>query len=130
MRPCAAVLIGVLLSGCRSRQGFTPPRPQRGGKEGGQIEAVAGKTFTVTLESNPTTGYRWRLVSPLDESVVRLLDTKYEPRRPGLLGAGGLERWTFRAEHAGRADIRLEYVRPWEKGVPPARTARFTIRVR
>ncbi len=82
-----------------------------------------GEEFTIVVESTPSTGYLWRLAEQPDPNVVKSLGMKFEPPpRTGLVGAPGKEVWTFRAEGAGQTVIRLEYVRPWEKGKPPART--------
>jgi predicted secreted protein len=84
---------------------------------------AAGQEFTVTLESNPSTGYLWRLGQTPDPGVVKSLGMKFEsPSQRGLIGAPGKEVWTFRAEGPGQAVIYLEYIRPWEKGIPAART--------
>lgn len=83
-----------------------------------------GDEFVLTLESNPSTGYLWRLAEKPDENVVRFVSSEYkaasDTRR---VGAGGNEVWTFRAEGKGRTAINLIYVRPWEKDTPPAKTA-------
>jgi predicted secreted protein len=35
------------------------------------IQVIVGQDFTLTLESNHTTGYRWQLAKPLDNAVVK-----------------------------------------------------------
>ncbi|OPY74035.1 MAG: Chagasin family peptidase inhibitor I42 [Syntrophorhabdus sp. PtaU1.Bin058] len=87
----------------------------------------AGDEFVLTLESNPTTGYRWQIADKPDEKIVRLIGSEYKAPDTKLVGAGGNEIWTFRAEGKGKAAINLIYVRPWEKGTPPAKTANVTI---
>jgi inhibitor of cysteine peptidase len=94
------------------------------------IEVEAGARFSLTLDANPTTGYQWRFVQPADEGVVRRVGTQYTPRTPGLLGGGGTEVWTFQAVARGTTTIRLEYVRPWEVGVAPARVLLRPVAVR
>ncbi len=83
-----------------------------------------GDEFVLTLESNPSTGYLWQLAERPDENVVRLVGSEYKAASDAhRVGAGGNEVWTFRATGKGRTAINLIYVRPWEKDVPPARTA-------
>ena len=94
-----------------------------------------GETFTITLESNPTTGYQWQLAKPLDEKILKLVSSKYEMEEPknletGYVGVGGHEYWTFKAVGKGTTLIELMYVRPWEKDVPPVEAAVFRIRVK
>lgn len=92
------------------------------------ITLAPGEEFTITLDSNRTTGYSWRLAQPLDESLVALVGSDYTPSGAGgLAGAGGTEVWTFHALAPGQTTIALEYVRPWETGVAPARTHATTV---
>jgi inhibitor of cysteine peptidase len=89
-----------------------------------------GSRFRINLESNRSTGYQWRLARPVDQKVIKLVGSGYQSPEVKLPGAGGKEIWTFEAVAAGRTEISMQYVRPWEKGVPPARTARFSVVVK
>jgi inhibitor of cysteine peptidase len=93
-------------------------------------EVAPGKRFKIMLESNRSTGYQWRLARPVDQAVVKLMGSGYESPRVKLPGAGGKEIWTFQAVGRGRTEITMKYIRPWEKGEAPARTARFVVVVR
>ena len=86
-----------------------------------------GKDFVIELDSNPTTGYRWQLARPLDNTIIKLIKTEYTPGKEKLIGAGGKERWTFKATNKGEASIYLKYVRPWEKDTAPANRKEFKI---
>lgn len=35
------------------------------------IEVLVGQAFSLTLESNPSTGYHWQLAQPVDETIVK-----------------------------------------------------------
>lgn len=96
----------------------------------GQFDVVVGREFSSTLASNATTGYHWELAEPLDEAIVKLVGSQYQAPNTNLVGAGGQEVWTFRAVGPGQTTINLKYVRPWEKGAPPAETASYTVSVR
>jgi inhibitor of cysteine peptidase len=95
----------------------------------GTFTAAVGQELTVTLASNPTTGYHWELAVPLDEAIVKLVASEYKPPQTTLVGAGGQEIWTFRAIGRGETVISLKYVRPWEKDLPAARTASYTVTI-
>lgn len=87
-------------------------------------EVKVGQRFSITLESNPTTGYSWELAEPLDESILKLVSSEYKTLAttfPPPPGTGGIEIWTFEALDRGTTEISLKYVRPWETDVPPAR---------
>lgn len=94
------------------------------------IEVEVGQEFAITLRSNPTTGYQWQLVGPSDEDIVKLMGSEHKGPEAELVGAGGEEVWTFQAISQGETAISLEYVRPWEKDVPPAEVRIFTVLVR
>ena len=95
----------------------------------GRIEVAVEREFSVTLPSNPTTGYHWELAAPLAEGIVKLVNSTYQAPATGLLGAGGEEIWTFKAVGRGETVIELKYVRPWEKDVAPADRASFRVTV-
>lgn len=84
------------------------------------IDAAAGKDFTITLESNGSTGYQWQLAEPVDKNFIQLVGSKYINSGSGLPGAPGKEEWAFRPVKTGKAKISLEYVRPWERDKPKA----------
>jgi inhibitor of cysteine peptidase len=98
--------------------------------EGQTIELAVGQSHTVTLESNPTTGYQWQIASPLDERILKLVHSGYKKPDTKLLGAGGVESWTFQAVGRGNTRIVMKYVRPWEKDVSPAKTVSFNVIVK
>lgn len=91
------------------------------------VAVGSGKIFTLTLRSNPTTGYVWQLTEPLNKGVVQLVSHEYRGDKTGLAGAGGREIWTFKAVAPGEAAIDLKYVRPWETKAAPAKAALFKV---
>lgn len=94
------------------------------------VEVAAGDTFRIVLDSNRTTGYGWQLAETPDEAVVKKVHNRYRAPRVKRPGAGGQEVWRFQAVKPGTAEIRMVYVRSWEKGVEPARTAVFKVNVK
>ena len=78
---------------------------------------TAGRPRGITLISNSSTGYRWKLVSEPDPNVLTLLSSDYrvpvpQPSQPPLAGAGGVEMWRFAAVGAGDTHLRLSYIGP------------------
>jgi inhibitor of cysteine peptidase len=91
------------------------------------IKVKVNEEFTVTLESNPTTGYVWQIARPIDNKVIKLIGSKFIPAQTKLIGAGGQEAWTFKALKPGKAGIYFKYVRPWEKDDSSAKKRKFVI---
>lgn len=83
------------------------------------IKARAGRHFTITIPTNPTTGYQWQLARPLNDKMIQFVSSEYSADNTGAVGSGGKEIWTFRALRAGRSAIALKYVRTWEKDAAP-----------
>ena len=95
---------------------------------GKQITVQSGDVITVTLVSNPTTGYSWQVMEIDNAILVQDGDPEYKqsPGAEGLVGAGGTETFHFKAIGSGQTSLGLGYLRPWES-VPPIET--FTIQV-
>jgi inhibitor of cysteine peptidase len=131
-RHCAvavAVLVTALAAGCGSSGGA-------GSNEGGgkvftssPIDVSMGDTFTISLESNPSTGYTWELSAPLDDAVVVSLGSDHRAGEGSGVGVAGHQLFTFEAVGKGSTTIGLQYVRPWETGVAPAQTSDFDVNV-
>src|SRR5262245_16002427 len=67
------------------------------------VELARGDELVVSLEANPTTGFRWELTDAAASVLVGAGEPSFEPRgAAGLIGAGGIQTWRFRAERAGQ----------------------------
>jgi len=89
-----------------------------------------GQQFSISLESNATTGYKWQMATPVPGGIIKLVTTRFAPPGTNLIGAPGRQKWLFQATGPGRTVIRLEYARPWEKNTAPAKRAVFNVIVR
>jgi inhibitor of cysteine peptidase len=106
------LLLTGLFSGCssQSQQAKEYTDPTQG------IEVSAGSQFIIVLESNPTTGFKWE--ASFDTSLLKLTksDYKQSETKPGLVGAGGKEYFTFEGLKKGIDKIIMTYKRSWEQG--------------
>ena len=79
------------------------------------MSTVLGGELTITLGSNPTTGYQWSEDAEIsDESVIK--QVSHEFVGPGIdepPGTPGEDVWTFKALKKGTVTTFLEYSRPW-----------------
>ncbi len=95
------------------------------------IEVAAGNEFDIVLESNISTGFRWKIVGDLDSDIVEFVDSQYvSANSRNMAGSGGLDTWTFKATKAGEIQITLGYYPPSNKPVPPQQTMTFTVIVK
>lgn len=74
-----------------------------------------GQTRALALQSNPSTGYGWTLISPPGDMLV-VRDRGYQPRKPVLPGSPGTHLWSLTAQRPGEARVTFRYARPWETG--------------
>ena len=80
------------------------------------IRAELGQTFSISLESNPTTGYTWTV--DFDQRFLiggTELKSTINPMRPALIGAGGRQIFSFKPIKEGQTIISAVYKRPWEE---------------
>ncbi len=106
--------------------------PLRAQETGDTVGLTAGGSTTIALPGNPTTGYSWRLnrAASTNLGVVRIADAGFMRSVGGPpIGAPGEQRFSITAQRPGSAIAVFEYLRPWERGVPPARTHRVRIEV-
>jgi inhibitor of cysteine peptidase len=98
---------------------------------GGQITLQSGEVMTVSLDSNPTTGYSWQVLKIDNAILVQEGAPTYEqsPDSEGLVGAGGAETFHFKAVGTGETSLELGYMRPWED-TPPIETYSVQVVVR
>jgi predicted secreted protein len=97
---------------------------------GSQVELEQGRILVVTLESNPTTGYRWEQAENQESILEQMGEAEFKPSEtvePPLVGAGGWEIFRFKAISVGEMTLQLVYHRAWEEGVEPLNT--FSIQV-
>jgi len=99
-----------------------------------EVEVGAGDSFTVTLCSNPTTGFMWSESAQIgDQTVLQQTEHKFEAPKttePPIEGAPGKEVWTFQALNKGETTVSMEYSRPWEGGEKGNWTFNLTVVVK
>ena len=86
------------------------------GDNGKTVKVGVGGTVTLTLETNPTTGFSWTKVDKVDKDILKLERNDYrQSANPnGLVGVGGRTTIVYRALKKGKAKINLTYMQPWE----------------
>jgi inhibitor of cysteine peptidase len=95
------------------------------------LNLYVGQQFNLTLPSNPTTGFRWKLIDPAASVLQPLGPEVYtNPEDSGLVGSAGLSTWRFRVANEGKAELKLAYSQPWEPNVAPAQSFTCSLSVR
>ncbi len=117
-----AVLAACLVAGCVNVETYTD--------EGQAIDTEVNQQFVIALGSNPTTGYGWE--ASYDETMLELVggESTYEEAGQGLIGAGGVEYFRFKALKTCRTQITLVYKHTWEESTPQDLTKVFVVHIR
>ena len=97
-----------------------------------EVEVAVGDSLTVTLCSNPTTGFQWSESPRIsDQAVLEQVDHKYvPPESENIVGGSGKEVWTFKVLKQGTTQVSMEYSRPWEGGEKEEWTFNLTVTVK
>ncbi len=117
----AAVIFASV--GCSSSSKPQPqPQPQPSTQESSENRNVmANLHFTVSLESNPSEGYAWKLAQSGNTNVVKYLDNFYVAAAGAMPGAAGQAVWQFQAQALGDTSVVLEYNGPGGNTSTPAK---------
>jgi len=92
------------------------------------IKVGPGKEFSISLVSNPSTGFRWKMTLPKDEKAVMLLGSEHVASQEVMPGVPGQEVFKFKALTVGETKATFVYERSWETKTAPTRKV-FTILV-
>lgn len=111
----------VSASGCQRLQETDPDTP---------LKVKVGKEFTIIIQSNPSTGYTWRLAEPLDETLVQFVEKDYRADKPVRPGSGGRDIWKFEAVSVGETEITFNLFPPSASDATSHQTVTFTVVVR
>jgi inhibitor of cysteine peptidase len=78
------------------------------------LSGKCGDKFKIEVGSNPSTGYKWHLLS-FNEDIVKLVPSKFVSELTNHIGSSGREHFNFEAKKKGRTSIKIVYRRTWEK---------------
>jgi predicted secreted protein len=94
-----------------------------------EVTVPMGDVFKVQLVANSGTGYSWTVRMPADAPLSQSGEPARTPIDRGVMG--GRVRWTFTFTplRPGTFDLGFDLVRPWEKGVAPAKTVTLRVTV-
>lgn len=110
----------TFLAACRSPEMFELTDTD----SGKTLDVRVGDRITVTLPSNPTTGYMWSYKNALPTDIVIPTGEKVNTTSASkeLCGAPVTQSFYYKVIAPGTAGINLEYRRPWLKNEAPEAT--------
>ena len=90
------------------------------------IKVGPGQNFSISLGSNPSTGFRWKMTLPAGDKTVMFLGSEHVASQEVMPGVPGNELFKFKALTRGETKAAFVYERPWETKTAPTRKI-FTI---
>lgn len=128
MRALAAVTC-LLLFGASACGNDTSSIVVTADDTGVEIIVSIGDRIEARLDSNPTTGYSWRLESQAVDAFTSIDPVEYEaPSDDGRVGVAGIEVFAIDIVDTGAGVLRFEYLRPFDDPPVPARVVEYIIR--
>ncbi len=85
------------------------------------ITIVPGQEFSISLGSNPSTGFRWKMTLPSGDKTVIFLGSEHVVLKEAMPGVPGNELFKFKALTRGETKAEFVYERPWETKTAPTR---------
>jgi inhibitor of cysteine peptidase len=125
----AATALLVAAVGCAANAS-SGPLALTASADGSSQTLSTGQQMQITLESNPSTGYRWAVDGTVPPQLTQDGDAKYLAPKAGAVGAAGTEVWTFTGATAGQGTLKLKYWRSFEPTATPAKTFTVTVDVK
>ena len=112
---------------------FTAPKPADAGviavteaDNGREFTFSRGDVIEVSLPATSGTGYTWQAAPIADALVKQVGDIQFKADRT-MPGASGHQIFRFSVEASGTGALEFRYVRPWEKGTPPAKVFKILL---
>ena len=117
---CSAIMAVIALSSCNSVQSKNSDGATITDSDNGKtIHLKLDEQFNLTLNANPTTGYSWETL-PYNESVIKFIKSDYSANS-SMAGSNGIRTIKFQAIGKGSTELKLTYIRVWEKNQPPVK---------
>jgi predicted secreted protein/predicted small lipoprotein YifL len=90
------------------------------------------EVLSISLGSNPSTGYSWYPTISNPAILVQMGEPQYqEPiSSTPILGAAGTQIFFFQATDTGTTTLTLDYMRSFETNVAPEKTVTITVEVK
>ena len=124
-RWCLAILSVHCLLGCSSVPKPTPQYRMAEMPKTIRLETAGGRSRSILLEENGTTGYLWAAF--YDQKACRVTVEHLSPVDNGMVGVPGQARVTMTPLGSAEAVVTLKYMRSWEPK-SPAKVVEVVIR--
>ncbi len=87
-----------------------------------------GSEYWVKLQAQLGTGYSWKVTSP-ETDFKALGEPVTENMGKSIPGGSEYQIFKFKADRISEAELKLEYIQPWEKEFRPAKSFNVKIKI-
>lgn len=94
------------------------------------IVVNAGQEYTITLISNPSTGYSWSVDDAYDKNVTTMISNKFQAANTNKIGAPGKELWVFKGAGKGSTKLEFTYTRKRENKTSQMNSKTFNVTIK
>jgi len=94
-----------------------------------EVTVPMDQLFKVELVANSGTGFQWTCKMPPDCVLQQVGAPTTRPIDRGVMGGRVLWVFTFKPQRTGSSAITFNLLRPWETGLPAAKTSTLTVTV-
>ena len=125
----AAAVVATAASAQGSNAGPDLRPPVIVGQDSGPVSVQMGQLLEVRLPMQAGTGYSWAASS--DTGNLEFIDqtTLHPWGGAPTIGGSQTQMFIYRAIGPGEVTLRFVYRRPWEGGIPPAKTVEIPVTV-
>jgi predicted secreted protein len=121
-------LLIILLAGAILMTGCDKPFMIITDADNGKNKSIPmGAEFWVKLQAQLGTGYSWKVTSP-ESDFQQLGGPVTENTGRTIPGGTEIQIFKFKAAKITDAELKLEYIQPWEKDFKPAKS--FTVKIK
>lgn len=100
------------------------------GPNSGPVNLRVGQLLEVRLPVQAGTGYSWTAAPDAGPALQFIGQHTLHPFDGNMMmGGTQTQMFIYRAVQRGRGDVRMVYRRPWEGGIPPAKTVDIAVTV-
>lgn len=122
----AAAVLAFLISGCTS----SPSIIVKAGSAGDQtVTAKAGKTFSVQLEAQLSTGYSWKLIDSPASLITVKEDVLMQKNDADKTGGFEIQEFVFKSMEKGELNLTFKYAQHWKKKPEYEKTSVVKVRI-
>lgn len=97
--------------------------------KGKSVTIRPGEIVCISLDENPSTGFRWELEHE-DDQVLHLLTSDFISDASTGVGGGGHHVWEFMAGKSGEVQLTMKHWRSWEGCKSTIERLDVTIRIK